>query len=211
MISQDDLTVTLPESEIAIQELKKYLELNMGNAVDKYYGEWPDSHLGEYENTLSIHTVNAAHTHVMPSKESETDIIEDASKVAALYRTGKFDLTLQVDIWSPYKVKRNELFKLFHDTLNKEFAEGDSRPTGLSLQLAGYYNVIARYDITGYNFPDSERGSQEDDWRAVIDLQVHFDTKRYKLLTKIQETIIVDKDEVTEEEWISETVIIDEQ
>lgn len=210
MIALSDVNVHDPEVETVVKSLTEYLNTpeRMGDDVDKFYNEFPDANEGEFSVVLSAHTVNADHTHVFPVVDKLTPIIDEDIKQAATYRTGKYDIRIQVDIWAPYKAQRNALHKKFTDIINEDFLTMDGRPTGLSLPLVNYFDTIARYDIISYNFPDSERSSQEDEWRARLVLNVHFDEKRQKVVNTIKEPILVVKDTDTGEEFISETIEI---
>lgn len=210
MIDIDDVNKYDSELDTVIDSLINYLDTKerLRNDIDKFYPEWPDANQGEYEKTLSVHSVNVDHNYTMRTLLSQRDIIGETVKVAALYRVGEYEMDLQLDIWTPYKAQRNSLYKKFYEIINEEMMTGDSKPSGLSLTLENYFDTIARYDIVGYNFPDDERSSQEDEWRVKVDLKVHFDKKIEVIANKITDTIIVDKDTDTGEEWISETIII---
>lgn len=208
MIDIDDVNSGASELDTVIDSLINYLEERMSDTIDKFYPEWPEANMGEYQNVLSVHTVNASHRHTMRTLLSAQDVLNDDIKTAALYRVGDYEMELQVDIWCAYKSQRNKIYSKFYDIINEELMTKDNAPAGLSLKLENYYGVIARYDISGYNFPDDERSSQEDEWRVKIDLKVHFDKVVEIALNKIKETIIVDTDPDTGEETISENIVI---
>ena len=211
MIDIDDVNKYDSELDTMIDSLLNYLKNNerLGKLIDNFYPEWPEANQGEGEKTLSAHSVTIKHNYTMRTLVKVDDIIGETVKVAATYRVGEYNNDIQVDIWCPYKSQRNEIYKAFYETINEEMLNSDSKPSGLSLVLENYFDTIARYDIVGYNFPDDERSSQEDEWRVKIDLKVHFDKKLQVLSNKILEPIIVDSDPDTKEEWISETIIIE--
>lgn len=206
----DEVNIHDSELDTVIDTFIDYLKNSdaLKKEIDEFYPEWPDANGGEEEVTLSVHTVNAEHEPRMRTLKSKTDIVGDPVKAAALFKIGAWDFDIQVDIWTPYKAKRNELYKKFHDLINAEFMSDGVSPAGLSLTLKNYFDTIARYEIVGYNFPDDERSSQDDSWRVRIDMKVHFDKMIELVLNKITETVIVIKDQDTDEEYISERVEI---
>jgi len=209
MIDIDDVNKFDPELDTVVDSLVNYLQERLSDDIDQFYSEWPEANLGENEVTLAAHTIDAALTNRKIVIVDKQDILNESVKAAATYRLGTYDINIQVDIWTPYKAKRNELYTKFCDTINEEFLNGDWKPVGLSLTLENYFDTIARYEIVGYNFPDEERASQVDEWRVVIAMKAHFDKKRQKIVNKITDSIIVDSDEITEEEYISEHIVIE--
>lgn len=196
MIDADEIGVHDPEIETVVQSLINYLNTDerMGSLIDQFYDEWPDANQGEYEKTMAIHTVRATHTDAMKEVKNVQEVLNDSINVAVSYSTGYYDINLQVDIWCPYKHQRNELYQKFYDIINEEFLTKDNVSKGLSLTLENYFDTIARYDIVGYNFPDSERASQENDFRAVIDMTVHFDKIMQKKQPKMTQIEITEQD-----------------
>lgn len=210
-IDIDDVNKYDSELDTVIDSLINYLNTSerLGDKIDKFYSEWPEANRGEFDRSISCFTVSSDHNYVQPVLEKIEDISNEAVKVAATYRVGSYNMDLQLDIWCAYKAQRNELYKMFYEIMNEEMLTKDWAPSGLSLKLENYFDTIARYDIVSYNFPDDQRSSQEDEWRARIGLRVHFDKKLQKVQYKITEPIIVDKDQDTGEEYISEHVIIE--
>lgn len=212
-INREDVNISDPETDTVIESLIEYLKtpLRMGEFIDQFYDEWPEANQGEFEKTMSIHTVDSSDVPHSPYVESTEEITNELVDVAATMVTGKIDIKIQVDMWLPYKKLRGKAYKQFIKSIDEEFLNNDSRPMGLSLPLINYFNTIARYDIVGYNFPDDQRSSQEDDWRIIIDMQVHFNKKVQKILPKMTDIQLVTDDGVVgndTEEYISETVVI---
>jgi len=198
------------ELDEVLDELIRYLDVDsrLKGLIQKFYNEWPEANEGEFENVFSCHVVKAGLVKTYPKLLKTEPITGDAIKVAALFGVGQYDIDVQVDIWTPYKANRAVLYKKFSEAVDEEFLTTDNGSSGLSLTLANYFDTIARYEIVGYNFPDDERSSQTDEWRVKVDLKVHFDKKLEKVYNKIVTPIIVDKDAVTDEEYISEHIII---
>lgn len=78
---------------------------------------------------------------------------------------GQYDFEMQIDIWCGTKEERFKLYDEFFAAINKL-----QIPMGLSLVLVDYHNTVARYDISGHRFDDSEAGSQRAEWRVKVDL-----------------------------------------
>lgn len=83
----------------------------------------------------------------------------------AIWVVGIYDFKMQLDLWARNKEERDDLFHLLFEALNPNIT-----PMGLSLRLTDYYNVWCRYDLTGHDFPDSERASQQGEFRAKLDV-----------------------------------------
>jgi len=214
-IDADEINVFDPEPETVVTSLLNYLnnENRLGEHIDEnaFYDEWADANGSDYEDSLCVHTVgDGEHEHVQPALRARTAIINDSLNTANTYSIGKYKFKLQVDIWTASKYKRNQLYKSLYSAINEAFINGSDRSSGLSLMLENYFSAIARYDITSYNFPDSESVSQEDEWRVRIQIDCHFDQRVMKIEPIMADIQTVTSDQTTGEEYISPTVNIGE-
>lgn len=78
---------------------------------------------------------------------------------------GQYDAHLQLDLWCRSKPEREKLLGQLVAALNPLIT-----PMGLSLQLADYFNIWARYDMDNYQFVDDEAGVQRQELRAKFDI-----------------------------------------
>lgn len=88
-----------------------------------------------------------------------------ANKSDVQYVVGIYDIIVQLDIWSRNKEERDDLYETVFNALNPNIV-----PMGLSLQLKDYYNQWCRYDISNYEFIESEEQSQRGEFRVKFDL-----------------------------------------
>lgn len=171
----------LGANEAVVEQLVRYIKDNMPelNAVRM---EWPNHNEPLEMPCASVLTVgNPVYTPCMPTLWKRVD-------GSSYYYVGHYDLTLHIDVWAEYKQARGDLMEGVFDLFHKQFQEL-GKALGISLSLEDYYNVIARYDINGYNYMDSEESSQRDEWRAKISVLVNCP----RVLVKVESTM----DEIT--------------
>ena len=194
-----------------VRSLAEYLKIEIP-ILDEVYEEWPNPNQDLVYPSISIVTVGTAQLlNFSPTISSTIDNVGNPALKDVTYYVGDYNLSLQVDIWTEYKEKRGELLELFGDAIDKGFIDSDGVPMGLSLPLLNYHGALARYDQVGYNYMDSERGSQMAEWRVKVDLLVNFP----KLKIKTQSTIDIaevhhniDEDGINKEDDNLETKVI---
>lgn len=184
---------------VAVKTLAAYLkaaipELNIQE-------EWPDSKKELVMPTLSILTSGTPGlTHAMPIIHKIVPIDGDPIKKKVVYCVGTYESRLQLDLWTDYKAKRNELYEKLMAAFDKQFIDS-GYPTGLSLELLNYHNSFARYDQTGYTYIDSEDSAKRNEWRVKIDVAV----SHLRLVEKVESIM----DEITLKSKIDETEVTD--
>lgn len=186
------------ELDTVIDSLIAYLsdKDRLGKDIDGFYNDWSEGNNDEQERRLVCQTVSVNHTYTQPKLLSKQDVTGvNPAATAVRYRVGQYEIDLQLDIWTSYKAQRNHLYKKLYDIFNEDFLTKDNYASGLSLTLANYFDVIARYDIVGYNFLDDQRSSLDDEWRVKVDIRVHFDKIQEKAQYKILETILVTEED----------------
>lgn len=109
---------------------------------------------------------------------------------------GIYDIPIQLDLWTRNKEERDDLFHLLFEALNPNIT-----PMGLSLRLTDYYNLWCRYDVTGHDTPDTERASQQGEFRVKIDLLANCKAVRLNK-SRIMETIQTDLQVLDEDDDI---------
>jgi hypothetical protein len=180
----------IPADMAAIRGLQKYLQDNVPE-LKKVYDEWPNP---KQEMKLPCASVITAGTptymnysnFIIHSKSQDPEIPQNDIIVEKI---GQFDATIQLDIWCEYKIQRGRIFDLIDNALNKDYLE-KGIPQGLSLTLADYHNIIARYDQVGYTYIDNEENSQKSQWRMKIDLVVNYSKVAVKSVPRIEEATI---------------------
>lgn len=182
--------MTASADRAAVLGLKKYLKDNVSE-LQNVYDEWP-SHGDELVvPSVSIMTVGTP-TYVnhanfsVHSKSPDPDVAENDIIKEII---GHYDATLQVDIWTEYKPERGKIYDLVDNALNKEYYD-KGLPQGLSLILADYHDVIARYDQVGYTYISTEEGTQKEQWRVKVDLLVNYPKIAVKSVPRIEEITV---------------------
>jgi len=131
--------------------------------------EWPNHNQELNMPCAAVTTIGTPeYNSIMP-----TYLRRSEDNLKSIYHVGTYDITISIDLWCEYKHTRGVLLERLIDTFNKQFQE-QGLSLGLSLQLESYHNVIARYDINGYNYTDNEEASQRDEWRAKVNVLVNF-------------------------------------
>lgn len=93
-------------------------------------------------------------------------------KNRTLYVDGYYEFPIQVDIWATSKKERLDLLQEFEKMFRKQFPI-----FGITAELKDYYNILCRYEYSGYNFADDgELTSQTKEWRVKIDVIAHCDS-----------------------------------
>jgi len=178
--------------------LKRYLEQNVDGIAQVVEG-WPDRNIElEYPSISIINMGNPTISHVQPYIYEVSGVkrkIPDDSNInndIVDFVVGYYENIIQVDIWAEYKAQRGTFFDLVQAAFDKDFIDNHG-PTGLSLVLTEYYDVIARFDQLRYNYVDSEDSTQRSEWRVKMDIQVHFPKIIQKSVPRINETVVINQ------------------
>lgn len=112
------------------------------------------------------HDDGAQFQNEMPYQLSATDPV-DASHpaIVVVWIVGQWDYKVQLDIWARSVPERDTLFRKVFKALNPNI-----NPMGLSLALADYYGLFARFDVDTFSHVDGEQSSQRGEWRTRISL-----------------------------------------
>ena len=174
----------LSADQAPVIDLISYLKENIPE-LNEIYEEWPN-HNEEFNMPCAcVRTVGSPeYNSSMPTfwKRSEDD-------TKSIYHVGSYDIVLNIDLWAEYKEARGVLVEGLVDLFNKQFQE-QGLSLGLSLPLECYHNTIARYDINGYTYTDSEEASQRDEWRAKVTVLVNFMRVMEKEESKMEEVTV---------------------
>ena len=168
-----------PDILVAVRTLQSFIRENMPELIN-VFDEWPDP-----KETLEVPCVsivtqgNPTYTHSYPTIFKRVSDPDNTLNDIVVYSIGYYDINLQLDLWTEYKIQRAELFDKLINVLNKQFMDNGS-PTGLSLVLSDYHEAIARYDQNGYTFMDGGDGLQRAEWRVKVDVSVN----HFKLVEK---------------------------
>lgn len=190
--------MSLPSEITIVRSLVNYFKTNIPEFTD-VLEEFPNPNQDLNYPSLTIDTQgNPEHINQMPTILSKTDNVDDPDKLDVVWIIGQYNLNLQLDIWSEHKSGRGTLLKKVIDVINKGFIENDL-PVGISLVLEDYHGGIARYDFVSYNYVDNEQGSQKNEWRAQVKMQVTFPELILKTQPKIIESQI--NNTITAEEF----------
>lgn len=177
----------LGATEAVVEQLVKYIKENIPEFNDVQL-EWPNYNESLNMPCAAVMTIgNPEYTHQMPVLRSYND-----SDGVSEYYVGFYDMVLHIDLWAEYKQTRGDLMEKVFDLFHKQWQES-GQAIGASLTLEDYYNVIARYDLNGYTYMDSEETSQRDEWRAKIVVLVNCPRVLGKIESKMTE-ITLDHD-----------------
>ena len=156
--------------------------------LKQVYDEFPRPDEDILVPSISVITVgNGRIMNNMPTR-LEVREQEDSDKIISFYRTGEYDLDLQVDIWAEYKQTRAKIFDQLSSLLIAgSETQGIDHGVALELDREGY-NYLARYEITDYNYLDGENMAAKSEWRATVSVQCNF-PKIDKTVTSRMENI----------------------
>lgn len=147
-----------------IERLGNYLSTKMGNIIVTH--EFPsanqqlilpqmtisDTGMADYEPVLNPYVLYQG---ALSSHKKDTQ-----------YVVGKYSFNLQIDLWCRNKEERNKYYQEFFKAINSQFPLN----LGLSLNLTDYYNIVCRYNMTGFKKEDNEISSQTREWRVKINV-----------------------------------------
>jgi hypothetical protein len=172
----------LDASEAVIIQLKKFIEDNV-EQINKVYEEWP-SHSQELDMPCcAVRTVGT------PQFRHDPPQLLSHENGLSKYTVGTYDMTINIDIWADSKQKRGDITQLLFDLFNKQFMD-NGHALGISLNLEDYHNIIARYDLDGYNYNDSEEASQRNEYRTILSVLSTFSRVQEKEESTIQEIAV---------------------
>lgn len=152
-------------SRALIKGLITHLKANMPSLQDAY-DDFPNPNQKLKFPCLSIFAKAPDFKPLMPYVVFKGAVIPsgpDMGKLPVRKVMGSFELKLQIDLWADSKPKR----ALIETELMNAFAKNTS-VAGISLQLADYFDQWVRYDIDGFDYPDSGEQSQRSEWRTLI-------------------------------------------
>ena len=138
----------------------------------------------------SISVITVGNGRIMNNMPTLLEVrgVQDSDKITTFYRTGEYDLDLQVDIWAEYKQTRAKIFDQLSSLLIAgSETQGIDHGVALELDREGY-NYLARYEITDYNYLDGENMAAKSEWRATVSVQCNF-PKIDKTVTSRMENI----------------------
>jgi hypothetical protein len=183
--------MTLPANITIIETLADYIGTELPEL--SILEEFPNHNDQLTYPALSIITVGDVGYRPYSSKElldSSVDPDNPSTNDINVYAIGHYDLNIQLDIWASNKEQRAEYYEKVMNVLDKQLID-DDMPSGLSLPLKDYYNIIARYDHTGYNYVDGEDSANRTEWRAKIKILGNFVRGLSKSEPRINEAGIV--------------------
>ena len=166
--------INMGANEAIVEELAKYIEDNIPE-FNSVLREWPNHNESLDMPCATILTVGS------PDYTQQMPVLSKSEGGISTYIVGFYDINLHIDIWAEYKALRGDMMEKVIDLFNKQFQES-GMALGASLTLADYDNVIARYDLGGYTYMDSEESSQRDEWRAKVVVLVNCP----RIMTKIE-------------------------
>lgn len=165
-----------------VKGLADYLLANMPSLKKAYYNFPNPTEKLEYP-ALSVFTRTPTFTPISPYVIGKTEPTEVERQVTVTKVIGRYDFTLQVDLWTAYKAQRDQLYEEMFLALSQ-----DPEVPGLSLELSEYYDEWARFDIDQPEFVDDESGSQRNEWRVIVRVQANCRAVR-EYLAHLMETI----------------------
>lgn len=197
--------MSLPANESIIKTIAEHLRTEINDPDILILEEWPSPGYENKDVTISVTTIgDPEETKFTPSPYSQIENVDDPTKLDTVYLIGQFNLSIQIDVWTDYKTKRNDWFQKIEEIFDQNFMDTGG-PTGISLTMIDYLGAIARYEQVGYNYSDSEESSQRSEWRIRFSILTHFPKLRMKTEPKITEAGITsdvgsgDPDENNEE------------
>ena len=158
-------------SRAVLLGLNKFLLANMPS-LKKTYDDFPNPNEKLVYPCLTTMAKEPDYKPCMPYvifKASEpVESGPNAGKTLIRKVKGSFDFNLQLDMWATSKPDRANIEKELFAAFNKS-----EDVTGISLQLTDYFDEWVHYGINGISYPDSEGGSQRNEWRTMIRVLVN--------------------------------------
>lgn len=152
----------------AVSALAKHLKEKLNIKV---YENWPDSKDKMVLPSISLLANNRQNEKYFPELVSSKPNIDNPDLKDSVYIVGHFDFTIQLDAWTEYKHERVGLVKKIEELFFKEFIDSEL-PSGITLTMTEYNDTIARYDIVGYNYIDSDTTASKSEFRLKMDILV---------------------------------------
>lgn len=188
-------------SEQVVELLSKFIDDNVPE-IREVYDEFPDPNDRIVTPSASLLTLTPKFFHETP-RQVELPDLNGGSEYDIVWIMGRYEIPLQLDIWTSNKKERNNIFEATFHALNKRV-----NPAGLDIQLPKYFEQWAHYHIENYAFDDSEGGAQRKERRARVDIMADVNScvKREEFAMKtisINETS-VDEVDITKEDLSQE-------
>lgn len=181
--------MSLPCDIAAVRGLQEYIKEKVSE-FNEVFDEFPAADCEVELPSCSISTVGTPlYTNLMPEEHKRYEDEDNSNNDTVIDIIGQYDARYQVDIFAGYKIQRSRLMESVIDALNLEQIESDL-PSGLSLVLEEYHDVIARYDQVGYTYIDGEQNSQKGQWRVKLDLIVNYSKVIVRSIPRINEITV---------------------
>lgn len=166
-------TANLGAAASALEGLTTWLRTNIPGLT--VLSEWPYANQKLTYPSITVTDGQAKRMPLMPETIHVTDPDVD-NKVVATEIVAEYDDIWQIDLWARNKLERDELVKQIIDAFNSMEVDntGNNNPDGISLTLANYFNVIARYEIQDHQSVDDEAGAQRQERREKFRILVNF-------------------------------------
>lgn len=127
------------------------------------YAEWPEANQSLIYPSASV-TVSGdvGFERGAPYLISQGAVV--SNQATNLYCIGNYqDLPVQIDIWTRYKVERDEFYEKVWNVLNPV-------DSCLMLQLAGYYNEWLSITQRSFQFLSTPDATTRKEWRVLVSL-----------------------------------------
>ncbi len=135
------------------------------SGIAKVYAEWPNKNEDLTYPSISITSAAPKFERCAPYVLALGTLIPDTVRSINKYVVGQYDVTLQLDLWTRYKLERDTFYEKLFTVLQPR------RPHGFTLQLSAYHSQWVGFSLNGYQFRDSEDGATREEWRAILSLE----------------------------------------
>lgn len=177
----------LSEDFTSVYTLKKYLRDKL-TGIDVKSG-WPLANdVIKFPSISLMLNGNGELTKYPVTYRDHIAIIDDDVNVTARFITGQYEMTISGDIWASSQSELGNTFRLLKDAINYSSLNNIDNPEGLIVELEGYYNTLARYDIVGYNYVNGEAEAQRQEYRMKVRISCHFDEVFERIVPLIKVT-----------------------
>lgn len=178
-----DTTTNESPTEIVPTVLGEYL-LKEVSSLREFFPEFPSPNATLRKPCITIFAATNPFEPIVPYPKSPVqpgDIVN--SKAPVLWVVGRYDVGLQLDLWTRNKEERDDMFDQLFNALNPNIS-----PMGLVLPMEDYYGQLCEYVYNGHEINDSEERAQRDEWRMTLNILANFRAIRAKKEYVIEQT-----------------------
>lgn len=174
--------------DVAIITLVKALKNHFGNGL-KVINGWPNPKNKMVLPSLSVISLERNFKARYPTLIKTSPNLENPEYNDSVYLIGDYNYPIQLDLWCEEDFERSIWVEKIESFFNSQFLDNE-QPTGLSLKLIDYSDMIARYDNVNYTYVDGEDSIQRSEYRAKFSVDTSYSKIVVKTDSRMDEIIL---------------------